>query len=60
EEKKDYYRVESRYGKFSRKVRLPEEIDSDKIKASFENGVLKIRIAKAEKVKPKAITIETH
>ena len=60
DEDRKYYRVESRYGKFVRKVRLPDTVDSESIKASFEDGVLKIRIKKAESAKPRTIAIESN
>lgn len=60
DDEKKYYRVESRYGKFVRKVRLPDTVDSESIKASFEDGVLKIRIRKAESSKPRTISIESN
>ncbi len=46
-EKKDYYRYESSYGKFSRSFELPGGIDMEKAKAHLENGVLEIRIPKS-------------
>ena len=42
----DYYRVESRYGTFSRSFTLPEKVDVDNIKAHSEDGVLEITIPK--------------
>ncbi len=42
----DYYRVESRYGTFSRSFTLPEKVDVENIKAHSENGVLEITIPK--------------
>ena len=59
-EDRDYYRIESSHGKFVRKVRLPEDADSENISAHFENGVLNIRVKKAESAKPKLISIETN
>jgi HSP20 family protein len=58
-EKKDYYRYESSYGRFSRSFELPAGMDMEKAKAHFENGVLEIRIPKsAEAVqKSKKISI---
>ncbi len=52
EERKDddFYRVESLYGKFERSFTLPDDVDSDKIEAKDENGVLLITIPKAVKV----------
>ena len=55
--KEDYHRVESCSGTFSRSFSLPNNIDSKKINATMKNGVLELRVAKAEEKKPKAITI---
>lgn len=44
---------ERRFGKFERKFELPEDIDSAKVEARFENGVLSISIAKAVPEPPK-------
>ncbi|MBI4825326.1 MAG: Hsp20/alpha crystallin family protein [Nitrospirae bacterium] len=52
-EKKDYYRYESSCGSFSRSFTLPAEIQADKAKASFKDGVLKITIPKTEEAKKK-------
>ncbi len=56
----DYYKVESRYGKFIRSFTLPKDIDADKISASNKNGVLEVKIPKQEKIesKPKKIEIK--
>jgi len=55
--KEDYHRIESCSGTFSRSFSLPNNIDPKKISANMENGVLELRVAKAEEKKPKAITI---
>ncbi len=59
-EKKDYYRLERSYGSFSRSFSLPEEVQTDKAKAKFKDGVLEIRVPKTEesKKKKKKIAIE--
>jgi len=59
-EKKNYYHLERSYGSFSRSFRLPTDVQTDKAKASFKNGVLEIRIPKTEeaKKKTKKITIQ--
>lgn len=46
----DYYHRELYWGSFSRSIILPVEIDPDKAKASIKNGVLIIRLPKAEKI----------
>jgi len=55
---KDYYRVERSFGSFERSIRIPKEINADKIKASFKNGVLNISLPKSEKAKEKIRQIE--
>jgi HSP20 family protein len=56
--KEDYYCCERVYGTYSRTISLPAEIDQDKIKANFKNGILEIIIPKKAEKKPKEITIE--
>ena len=53
----NYYRQERSYGKFERAFALPVEVDPDKIKADFKDGVLKIDIPKTEENKPRQVTI---
>ena len=59
-EKKDYYRVERSYGSFSRSFKLPKDVQSDKAKATFKDGVLEIRVPKTPEAisKEKKIPIE--
>ena len=52
-----YYRLERQFGNFSRQLTLPEGIDPDAVKASFENGVLEVWIPKPEQRKPRRIPI---
>ncbi len=60
EESKDktYHRIERYYGKFQRTIALPNEVDANKIKAEYKDGVLKISLPRAEKSKPKEIKID--
>jgi HSP20 family protein len=51
EEGKNYSRKEFYYGSFSRSFTLPKTIDLDKIKADYENGILKISLPKKEESK---------
>jgi HSP20 family protein len=53
-----YHRVERVYGKFERTVPLPVAVQADKVKASYRDGVLEIKLPKAEEVKPKEIKID--
>jgi HSP20 family protein len=54
----NYYRLERVYGKFERSIPLPIPVQADKVKASYRDGVLEIRLPKVEAVKPKEIKIE--
>ena len=54
-----YHLRERRYGSFSRSVRLPNKVKGDAIEASCQNGVLTLRLPKAEQDKPKRIAIKT-
>jgi len=56
-EKKDFHRVERSYGSFCRSFRLPDNVNGEKAKASFNNGVLEIRIPKTKESKAKKIDI---
>jgi HSP20 family protein len=53
-----YHRVERIYGKFERSVQLPMTVQTDKVKASYRDGVLEVKLSKAEEVKPREIKIE--
>lgn len=57
EKREGYYRMERAYGSFARSVTLPEGIEADRIDASFDKGVLEVRIPKPEERKPQRITI---
>jgi len=57
EKKRDYYRRELRYGAFHRALSLPAGVDADRAEATFENGVLRLRLPKAEAVRPKQIKV---
>jgi HSP20 family protein len=57
ERKEGYYRVERASGIFSRSLTLPEGVNPEAVKASFENGVLEVRIPKPEQRKPRKVAI---
>lgn len=54
----DYYLSELTYGSFSRTIGLPAEVDSEKAKATFKDGILEIVMPKREEAKAKEIKIE--
>jgi HSP20 family protein len=52
-----YYRLERAFGAFSRTLQLPKGIDPEAVSASFDRGVLEVRIPKPEERKPRRIEI---
>jgi len=57
ERKEGYYRVERSFGRFSRSLSLPEGVDADAVKASFDHGVLEIHIPKPAAKRPRKVAI---
>ena len=53
-----YHRREREAGKFSRSINLADDIDVDNVDAKLESGVLTVTIPKAEKIKPRQITVK--
>jgi len=60
EKEADYHLVERSYGAFTRSVRLPKEVQSDKISASYKDGILNVTLPKSEKAKKKEIKIKVE
>ena len=61
EEKKEEegrYYAERNFGSFSRSFKLPNKVDSEKIKAEYKNGVLRLTLPKAEEAKPHEIAVQ--
>ncbi len=54
---KSYHRVERSYGQFVRSFSLPNNVDREKIKAHFSDGLLKVDLPKREDAKPRTIKI---
>jgi HSP20 family protein len=52
-----YYRIERRYGSFSRSIALPQTVNENGIEAKYENGLLEVSVPKAEIAKPKKIAV---
>jgi HSP20 family protein len=57
-EKKDYYRLERSFGSFSRTFHLPAEVQTDKAKATFKDGVLEVTMQKTEEAKKKETKVK--
>ena len=54
----DLLHVERTYGKFERLIQLPMAVQADRVKATYRDGVLEIRLPKVEELKPKEIKID--
>jgi HSP20 family protein len=57
-EDKKYHRVESYYGSFQRSFVLPDAIKSEKVAASYKDGVLTVTVPKSEEAKEKTVEIK--
>jgi len=56
-QRENYQRVERSYGAFTRSFTLPTVVETEKIKAEFKDGVLRMTLPKKEEAKPKQISI---
>jgi len=57
-ESADSYRSERVLGRFHRTISLPCRVDADKIKATYQDGILSVTLPKSEEAKPKQIAID--
>jgi HSP20 family protein len=53
-----FHRIERSYGSFRRSLTLPEGVDPEAVNATFDKGVLEIRIPKPEARKPRRVSIQ--
>ncbi|HFH3253103.1 small heat shock protein sHSP20-GI [Pseudomonas aeruginosa] len=60
EQGKKFHRIERVYGRFVRSFVLPDNVDPTKVTASMKDGVLEVRLVKAEQAKPKQIEISVN
>ena len=58
EKKEGFYRMERSFGQFRRSLTLPDGVDADAIAATFDKGVLQVRIPKPEARKPRKVAIQ--
>jgi HSP20 family protein len=56
----EYLLQERSYGKFARSVSLPGPVASDKVAANLKDGILTVRIPKAEEARPKKIDVKVE
>ena len=59
-QKENYHRVERYYGTFQRSFSLPNTVDTEKIRAACDKGVLTITLPKKKEAKPKQINVEVR
>jgi HSP20 family protein len=57
EKEENYRRVERQYGSFTRSFTLPNTVDTEKVSANYEKGVLKVTLPKKAEAKPKQIRV---
>ncbi len=60
EKEENYHLIERSYGSFTRSIQLPGQVQSDKINATYKNGVLKVTLPKTEEAKKKEIKIKVE
>ena len=56
----NYYRSERSYGSFFRTLELPKDVHAEKVKATFKNGVLEVRMPKTEEAKAKEVKVKVE
>ena len=59
EDRVTYHRRERSHGKFTRSIQLPFMIDTSKVTANFNDGLLEIKLIRAEADKPKKIVVKS-
>ena len=59
DKKENFHVIERRFGSFKRSIRMPNDIEAEKIDASYKDGVLTIIVPKSEAVQPKKIEIKS-
>ena len=57
EKEENFHRIERRFGSFIRTFRLPNTVDTEKVEAGYDKGVLKVTLGKRAEAKPKQIKV---
>jgi HSP20 family protein len=58
EKEENFHRIERRYGSFFRAFTLPTSVDTENVQAHYQNGVLKLELAKKPEAQPKQIKVK--
>ncbi|MGH7942932.1 MAG: Hsp20/alpha crystallin family protein [Limisphaerales bacterium] len=53
-----FHHVERYYGRFERSFSVPEDAETDNVKAEFKDGILRVRLTKREKAQPRQIEVK--
>lgn len=53
-----FHRIERSYGQFTRSFTVPSTVDTEKVEASYQNGVLTVKLPKKAAAKPRQVKIE--
>jgi HSP20 family protein len=57
---KQVHRIERTYGQYQRSLNLGKNVDAEKIRANYKDGVLELTVPKAEEVKPKTVDVNVE
>ena len=57
EKEENFHRIERRFGSFTRTFRLPNTVDTEKVEAGYDKGILKVTLGKRAEAKPKQIKV---
>lgn len=60
EKRANYHRVENSYGAFERSFSLPQTLDTEKLNATYRNGMLQIFVPRSERAKPRSIQVKVQ
>jgi len=58
EKEENFHRIERRYGSFYRAFTVPNTVNTENVKASYDNGVLRVELEKRPEAKPKQIKVQ--
>ncbi len=58
EKKENYHRIETTYGAFERSFSLPQSLDTEKLNATYKNGMLQVFVPRAERAKPRSVQVK--
>ncbi|MCG6536293.1 MAG: Hsp20/alpha crystallin family protein [Syntrophales bacterium LBB04] len=59
-QEKNYHRQERSFGSFRRSIKLPFQVETDKVEAVYEKGLLQLTLPRAEAEKPRKIAIKSE